>query len=137
MTRRRLWTILFIGHFYLSSCSVQSTNVEIPQGYVGWVEISIGDATCDDSTIRAVVRITRSGHGCTSYEMFDPVALTRFYYVAADEYRSRELFGKHWDNGGEIWAESVNSESNVYRFFVGSQEEYESTYSSPENSGSD
>lgn len=106
---------------------------EIPDGYVGWVEVQFGEPTCPplrDAGIYLVVPVSSSGRGCTSANSLGSVwRYHRFESVRADGTRE-ETPHTSWGGGGRIWALSFGGQGKVASFFVGSEAELNESWAS-------
>lgn len=140
-TLRRIVVLLAIA-LTLLGCRGRYATITIPDGFVGWVTVSYDSSTCDNETPRvgiAVVSISPEGFGCSSVWSPERLTAVRFFYVDANDARVEELYAKGWGDGGQIWAESSSPSRREYRFFVGSEQAYVSTYTlvDPKNTPSE
>src|SRR5579864_4078528 len=108
------YLILIIIHDGIS----RPIQVELPQGYRGWVVVKYEDPSCPHLGRRGLflmISISSSGQGCTSDS-----ASKAWQYV---RYLSRDAQGRvtkipesNWGGGGLIWAESYSNQMKMERF---------------------
>ena len=104
-------------------------EIEIPSGYIGWVEIFYDISNCGaspDSERATKVLVSPDGKGCTRAQYDEGLRVVRYFYGNEHGKRIRELFSTGWGEGGEIWGEA--SPEGQFRFFVGQEEVFRSSY---------
>jgi hypothetical protein len=117
--------LLIIG--LLLGCSKGVAEIEIPNGYVGWVRVKYSDATCrggDAYTLSSVIQVRRDGTACSSIWNGKGLVIVRFFYTDDSHRRLRELKNTGWGKGGEIWGEAGTPAESTYQFFVGSESQF-------------
>lgn len=121
------WLLFIIASVVLAPrCSEKALTFEIPTGYTGWVTVQFGATECNEvkSSNRITIRVDVEGRGCSTMASYPRNAwFSRFYYVR-DGRRTKELSPTGWGKGGMIWAESTEIDGRQYRFFVGSEEQF-------------
>ncbi len=120
------WLFVAVGLFFANGCGDRILTFEIPQGYAGWVRVQFGVAGCQDSKteIRTTIKVRADGTACTSVRAYPKTAwFSKFFYVKNGK-RTAQLRPTGWGEGGMIWAESTEIDGHEYRFFVGTEKQF-------------
>jgi hypothetical protein len=123
--------VLFVG----IGCSAwEAVNYEIPNGYVGPVEIDYDQKDCRTERTgvwRDVVTIERNGRGCSKRNNAASGTWEHFYYIDEAGRRIRELHSTGWGQGGEIWGEAGSADHDFIIFFVGTEQQFKAAKTWP------
>jgi hypothetical protein len=112
--------------FFTIGCLDHIFTFEIPDRFTGWVTVEFGAASCHEAKtkIRTIIKVRGDGTACSSAHDYPKTALfSRFFYVK-DGKRTAELRPTGWGKGGMIWAESTEMDGHEYRFFVGTEKQF-------------
>lgn len=132
MFQRRLIALGVVA-LVVVACSARRLTIEVPQGFSGWVYVLFGKADCKTGNVTplgSVVRVAPNGSACTSVGRYPKTAWVRYYYVDND-HRTRELKSTGWGKGGMIWAQSTELDGSVFRFYVGTEEQFKAPTNHP------
>jgi hypothetical protein len=114
-----------------AGCPRRIAEIEIPNGYVGWVTVHYGAADCPTPAKRSfwgsIVQVGSDGTACTQTWSGKGLASVTYYYVGRDGRRVREIKSTGWGKGGEIWALSSTFGENKKNFFVGTEKQFNET----------
>ena len=116
-----LLMVVFIS-IALAGCDTRRPNsFLIPDGYVGWVQVSFGvegspPLPIEDGT--RIIDFPQDGKLLTSSQMDFGDFFVLDHYIYKPSGDSLDI----WGEGGEIWASSHSS--SHLRFFVGTEEEF-------------
>jgi hypothetical protein len=104
-----------------------SSQFLIPDGYVGWVDVSYGVPKAPALPVEggySVVRLPPNGKTQTSTEIEGGRAGDQFFYVKGDQ--RRRLQPSQPDGGGLIWGDGVTGKSRgaTREFFVGPEKAF-------------
>jgi hypothetical protein len=107
------------------------TQFLIPDGYVGWVDISYGVPAAPPLPVESgysVVRLPSSGKTQTSTEIEGGRAGDQFFSVKGDQ--RKRLQPSEPGGGGLIWGDSVTGKSRgaTREFFVGPEKAFRKTH---------
>lgn len=131
---KRTAVFLVLVAFALTGCRRNVMTFEIPDGYTGWVTIKYNDAACKTSsnaTFGTVVTADANGKACASVDRKSGTIIRHFYYIDSNRNRVRELKATGWGQGGQIWAEVGSMEGDEYKFFVGTEQQYQASINRP------
>ena len=107
-------------------------QVELPKGYRGWVVVKCEDPSCPRLGRRGLflmISISASGQGCTSESASKGWQYVRYESTDAQG-RVTKIPETKLGGGGLIWAESYSDQMKIERFFVGSEQELNSSWDS-------
>lgn len=112
------------------SCGVRRTlDFTIAEGVSGWIEIEFGNPECAALQEKATtihIPIPESGYLCTSSGFFAGVGMSNYFFNTRPE--RTVLSSRIGDPDRMVWdgCYIVTSERSVYRFFVGSEQDWRS-----------
>lgn len=118
--------LLLAIYSILVACRVDFLEIEVPAGYVGWVDISYG-GKCTAST-QKVLQVDKYGKACRPDRTRADTAFIWYFYVNSDGERTVELKRTGWGESGQIWANGGSLEGDWGYFFVGSEEELKKSW---------
>jgi hypothetical protein len=108
-----------------------SSQFLIPDGYVGWANVSYGVSGAPALSVEGgyyVVRLPANGQMQTSTEIEGGRAGDQFFYVKGDQ--RRRLQPSAPGGGGLIWGDGVTGQSRgaTREFFVGPEKAFRKTH---------
>jgi hypothetical protein len=133
--RRRVWSLMRAAVLLICAAGClrtrRHTQFLIPDGYVGWVDVSYGvphAPTLPDESGYSIVRLPSSGKTQTSTEIEGGRTGDQFFYVQGDQ--RKRLQPSQPGGGGLIWGDSVTGKSRgaTREFFVGPEKAFRKTH---------
>lgn len=130
MSQFARFTALVVLVASLGGCQRLRFVYEVPDGYVGWVNVSFGGPCPDDRRTfsGSVVKVGHNGLACSSVASEPRTMWVRAYYVDPQGNRLRELPSTGWGEGGLLWAPVGSLDGKSSRFFVGTEEQLNASW---------